>query len=60
MNKPPVQLPDNSVVNWGNETEKGSWTEWKGEGDPPKYWWAINPKTKENTKIYRSYADYVG
>jgi hypothetical protein len=35
------------------------WQRWKGEGDPPKRWWAINPKTGERTLIYRSYADYL-
>lgn len=35
------------------------WMCWKGDGPPPASWYAINPKTGENTKIYRSYADYV-
>lgn len=34
------------------------WMLWKGDGPPPASWYAVNPKTGENTKIYRSYADY--
>lgn len=34
------------------------WAQWRGEGPAPASWHAINPKTGEQTKIYRSYADY--
>jgi len=35
------------------------WAIWKGEGPAPAYWYAVNPDTKEHTKVYRSYEDYV-
>lgn len=34
------------------------WQQWKGDGEPPRRWTAVNPETGEETVIYRSYADY--
>ena len=34
------------------------WATYKGEGEPPKSWWAVNSKTGECTKVYRDYGAY--
>jgi hypothetical protein len=39
-------------------TKPPAWTQWKGDGPAPASWWAIDPATGLNTKIYRSYRDY--
>jgi len=40
------------------EAERDGWKKWKGEGDPPPCWEAVNPHTGERTIIYRDYAAY--
>lgn len=35
------------------------WERWKGEGDPPVKWWAVDPVTRQSVLVYRSFADFV-
>ena len=34
------------------------WQRWKGPGPKPASWWATNPATGQQCKVYRSYEDY--
>ena len=50
------QMKDREALSPNNNQE---WSAWKGGGPPPAFWFAVNPETGAETKIYRSYEDFV-